>query len=665
MQRRVGLTACVSVAVIASLAVTQVGGAQIAPPRPAGSRDSYWSVRLARPEPDVRAGALRFLGRYAPAGVAWTEPLRQFAEHEHDRNVLLALVNMLAGGRQPGSASVLRAMVEAPVRFPDVHAAAARALAQTDEGGLGVLLLSSPMVFASPDVQDAVAQALALLPDAEIGRALDLARLQTSRMPVFLRAIGERGDPRWSLLIQEQLRASTAATVRAAVRAAARLRLVELAVDVADVARDSADRMLRSDAIEALGALGGPPDLAVLMAAVDEPATRRAAIRAMGTLGDARYISGLAPHLSARWSVDRLAAAEALGHLFDPASIALLAERVTSEPDAIVRAAILRSLWAVAPSRARAFTERRLATDAAARRVLAERIEVHRETPLHYAAIESLAPLVRRGDPTSLRLLASSSPSSPTLLAALRDADARRRLDAALAIGAWHSPADAVLRGLTAQLVDEPDPSVRAAVAMALGQMDDDIARDALRGLLDAEADGPSRAAMVAAVAMGRWRVRAAVPSLRRLMYSALGLVRRVAIDALGRVGDAAGGGEVERTIESDPDGDVGATALVAFARLRDTAAIPRLELALRAAPSPRSVALCQRALALARHDAVDSNFAAPEGVHGEGADPGSVWASWRSDGSTAFAIADSEGSWFAADVSEIEPAAFERIDAP
>jgi HEAT repeat protein len=158
------------------------------------------------------------------------------------------------------------------------------------------------------------------------------------------------------------------------------------------------------------------------------------------------------------------------------------------------------------------------------------------------------------------------------LAEALRDAEGEIREQAALAIGILNGRA--AVKELTAALQD-PDPDVRGAAATALGKVASADDGQALIPLLSDESTAVRNRALKA---IGVLRVRQAGPALREL-YEAnkrreLGLR---ALDSLAHVGDPAQL-ELFRELVQDPDIERRRLAVEGLGRIADAALLPALK---------------------------------------------------------------------------------------
>jgi HEAT repeat protein len=606
---------------------------------------SAWIARLSDPDPVIRRGAAYALGRFAPPDPSVHVALFELLARETDPSVALATISALARGRHPpprgasGSwANFLPTGTRTSSRMPlEARAAALIAAANTDDARVPAELMRTSLADTA-EVVDATVRALALLPDAAFAPLIAPARRQGSRIALVLRAIGERGDPRWSVLVLEQLRATMPVVIESAIGAAVRMRLTEAAPDLVELARDASDRSVRRAALRALGALGTPVDPAVLRGALEDPATRQAALEACGQLGDPVCIELVSPLLEAEWSADRRAAAATLGAIGGSRAARALATRLGAERDAEVRVALLHALAITGAPEALPAVAHAAGVDASGRQALAV-------MALKGARIEAPAGLsaaVGAHEPAALRLAGLLGTLEAERLAALAAPDANVRVAAALSFARGGS--GRAVEALQSRLLHEDDEGVRVALVSSLAVQGGPVARGALIGLLSRETDGPTLAAVAAAEAAGRLGLRVAVPAIASLMEDPRPLVRTVAARALGRLQDAPARGLLERAGQFDPDPEARGVALLALAQVAGPASYDTIQATRRIAWTGRLADLAARADAVAQDELNPGVFEGASVVRIAGADPRSVWALSLPDGDVLFAVASGDG---------------------
>ncbi len=591
-----------------------------------------WVDRLSSLDPHVRRGAAYDLGHHVTPSLRLANELSLVLGRDADLSVLLATVEALGFARQTASllpyAQVGRA--EAP---PELTAAALRAVQQANDPLLAAVLgRSNP--FGPPLVSDAVARALAAQPDSVFARLI--TRRSTSGGTILLlRAIGLRGDPRWSAYVLDQLRAGSRDVVLAAIDAAVALRLSEAPVEIVELARDAADRSVRRAALRALGALGDPVDPAALRTALGDPLLRDAALDACAQLGDGRFVPAIEPLLDAPWSADRRAAAESLAFIGGSASAAALDRALLRERDDAVRAA----LWS---ARARlgdgAWIGSALRERSGRWALFAWLLRGHDATPWL-----ARLPASDANDAASTLVAGAYGSRERARVARLDANEASARLDAALSFVSTRSrDADAAL---ARRLVREDDESVRVALVLALGVSGSEIADEAVLATLAREGTETTPAVLAAAEMAGVRRLRGAVGVLRTLLATSTdGTVRAIAAHSLGRIADPTAAVVLEEAARFDPDAEARGAALVAYAIVRGTRSLDTIAMVNRIAWTERLIERVARAGRIARGESADLPFVGTSVVQVTGAVPGSIWTASMPDGSTRFAVASSDG---------------------
>ena len=189
----------------------------------------------------------------------------------------------------------------------------------------------------------------------------------------------------------------------------------------------------------------------------------------------------------------------------------------------------------------------------------------------------------------SLLLLLAFSPAAPAVLAqrtvraepvperlvaALRDADADKRREAANELCALRSRE--AVPPLVLLLQDRAVP-VREAAAFALGQTTDPRA---LPALVKATADRDSEVRASVAIALGMIGGARTGDTLSRLLDDGSALVRAAAVTAMGLMQDTAGVDELIAMLE-DPSFDVRYDAAWALGQMNEADAIDHLQLAM------------------------------------------------------------------------------------
>lgn len=171
-----------------------------------------------------------------------------------------------------------------------------------------------------------------------------------------------------------------------------------------------------------------------------------------------------------------------------------------------------------------------------------ERLLGPAEDPLDALAAEAA------GD--DLRDAVAAPPSSLWLQAGLRSPRAQDRISAVLSAAAPDNVAAVPhLRGVLLRLDEQPQ--VRAAAAVALGRIGNDVA---LRGLLEGLKDPAPEVRVAAALSLGRMRGGGAATALARVLSSdASWWVRHAAAIALGRGGKMFSIAALEQSLAGEP----------------------------------------------------------------------------------------------------------------
>jgi len=376
--------------------------------------------------------------------------------------------------------------------------------------------------------------------------------------------------------------------------------------------------------------------LQVLRGRRGEDSVLRAAVEALGKIGNAAAVPGLLHALRSADAEVRRAAAEALGRIRDVGAVPGLVKAL-DDVVARVRAAaeeslkqidgeevvagLLRALgdanWEV---RRAAETSGQIGDAAVVAGLLRALGDANKDADMRAAAAwalgwiggkEAVAGLLEALGDTEARVRAAAAKALgkignaaavPGLLEALGDSEWQVRWAAAWALGQIRDAA--VVAGLLRALGDaNKDVDVRAAAAWALGwiggkevvarlreALDDAEARvreaaawaleqigaPAVPGLREALSDAEARVREAAAWALGRIGDKEAVLGLLRALGDANEWTRRVAAKALGRIGDKEAVPGLLRAL-GDANADVREAAAEALGEIGDTAAVPGL----------------------------------------------------------------------------------------
>lgn len=293
-------------------------------------------------------------------------------------------------------------------------------------------------------------------------------------------------------------------------------------------------RQEQGDGALALARLGigeAAPEIEKLLGA-NEAYTRERAARALGELGAKGAVPDLRKLLKGDREQDvRAAAAEALGILGAGEAIPDLKERLSDESH-FVRATAIRALGQlrvadVVPS------------------MLAFALDTGRGDWLHDTLLAIVQTGSREAAPALLKWALEDGRKAPAACEALVFMEAPGRVEelrSHLKSDSWRvrEAALAMLGGLRAReagpailpLLNDEFTEVRAAAALAAGELGLPEAVPALRKLLDAE-----RPPEAAVVAIGLLGAKEAIPALRTLVKGEDRSLRIAAVEALGRLG--------------------------------------------------------------------------------------------------------------------------------
>lgn len=206
------------------------------------------------------------------------------------------------------------------------------------------------------------------------------------------------------------------------------------------------------------------------------------------------------------------------------------------------------------------------------------------------AALQDADAIVRANAAAALGWIGEAR-AVPPLLSCLKDADERCRSAAALAVGLLRT--SAALKPL-ARALGDPSSLVRQQAAEALGELADPVTTELLLDVVDDEGE-PLEVRAAAARALGNLRLPQAIPTLRGLLIAPEPALRAAAIEALGRLGFGRAYRLLVPFLWHEPDRAVRHSAARAVARLaqaRQTRARWRLRLAFRVDRQTRQEAL-------------------------------------------------------------------------
>ena len=594
-------------------------------------------TRLSSADPRVRRGAAYDIGRYLPASPRLATELSTALGRESDVSVILAVIDALVTSRQ-ASVLIPYAQIIRSEFPPEATAAAMRGLHWSRDPMLAAIFQRINVFAAPPMVRDAAARALSTMPDGTIGRLAIQSRSQLPLAILVLRALGLRGDPRWSAFVIDQMRATSRDAVLAAIDAAVTLRLPEAPAELLELARDANDRAIRRAALRAIGALGDAGDGVVLRASLGDPLTRDAALDACAQLGDARFVDAIVPLLSASWSADRRAAADVLGAIGGGAAASALDRALAGETESTVRTALWQAR--ARASRDDAWIARAMRDPAGRWAVVARAL---RGSDVRAALGTALR--VTPHDPASAWLSGAYGEHERERVTALESHDARERLDAALSFVATRTiEAD---EALVARLTREDDEAVRVALVLALGVSGSELADAAIVSLLDRQGESRLPAVLAAVQMAGARRLRAAVDSIAAVLRATDDdpRARTIAVHALGRIADPRGAAAVEEVARFDADEETRGAALVAYALMRGGAAHDVIRATQRIAWSERLIDRADRAERIASGESADLPFRGASVVVVTDAEPGSIWSAILADGSARIGVAASDGT--------------------
>ncbi|MEZ4402157.1 MAG: HEAT repeat domain-containing protein [Kofleriaceae bacterium] len=475
------------------------------------------------------------------------------------------------GGDGAAPAAFALGEIAAAATSDDVRAAAVGALVGglVDPGARTYLVegLRRAGAAAVPGLVDCVAgrrpgdpaTAVALLGEQGDARATPvlIAELDRRRLPIagVVAALAKTGDPRALVPVLALASNGDPAIRRVAMVAVEPLlgqdrRAADVLVErLGDPEEDL--QILACRYLAQLGARSAAPAIAALAGAPRGPGLRRAAIEALGVLGDPATSPVLLAGLADPDPVLARAAADALTYLGDPSLAARLGE-LAGHPGP-TQAYVVRAWGAALRDR----------PDRRARATLLELASTG-PTPVALAAIAAIA---ASGDPAA----------APGLVELLTDATPDRQAAAAAALGEL--------------ALDTAPPAVAKALVLALGSRDDRIAGAAARAAARLPIDGGDEA-LRGVAARGGWAARtnaiaalatrggdAAVADLTTSLGHRDALARGNAAWALGRRAASA----------ALPDATI--AALVATARDPSPWVRAHAARALRARPTPAATA--------------------------------------------------------------------------
>jgi HEAT repeat protein len=633
-----------------------------------------WLDRLQNTDVRVRRDAAWMIGRQAHFAAASrglvasiTARLQDRLRRERDEGVQRAIVYALSRYAAPDVDAALRDVASADSGLPvAVRAAALRARVSRadDPQSLVPWLLRASWtgVFGAPGdlAHSAAVRALAELPHEAFATAMARSREASTGAVGALRAIGLRGDPRWGRALLEALTPGQAPRsspkMLAAIEAVATLHCVEAAEALAVIASHHDDLTVRRAAVRALASLGGGFELSGLRALVADAALREVALEALGTLGDRGALPVVLPLVDAPWSGDRRAAAEALGALGDRTAVPRLAARARTEPDADARRAMWRAVAHLGGDEAVSALSH---DDPLARWALSELLLTGgRSEASHVVAEDASGALLEAisGAPVSTRW----------------PVDPDARVARALALGHGRGDEASRVTALDDALAIEADEGVRVAIVLALGSLANDgaatqrargAACDVLLSLVEREQREMTLAAVVALTRLSSAGVASAGALALRIAASepSDALLRRASIDALGRLRARGGRLAVERALMVDPDDAVRGAAAFALASIEGRDAVG----VLRTAASVAASETLLDQIETARLRALSDDGAAPRWasvLRAGGAPARSVWCVSLPDGGLAFGVATGDGEVWIEGAPDLEGVSLARV---
>ena len=329
-------------------------------------------------------------------------------------------------------------------------------------------------------------------------------------------------------LLVEQLRANDADTRRAAVLALGRIgdrRAVEPLIALLD----ERDSHLSASVASALARLGDPRAFEPLLTLLghESVAVRQAVVGALNSIGHPNMASRICEMLEHPDPLLRESAVKIAGYFGYPECVnALLA--ICSDPDESVRAIAIEHLPYFDDPRAIRTLDSALANDTPRARA---------------AAAKALGSMT---GPEALQLLRQAT----------IDSDSWVRYFAASSLGR-HRDREA-LGSLRALAADDPAPPVRIAAIEAVGSIGGDDALDILRPLIADETD----IGLAAIRASGALRIEKAVAVLREALRSRSAARRAATVEAIAACGGDEAIEYLHWTASSDEDADVVRSAL-------------------------------------------------------------------------------------------------------
>jgi HEAT repeat protein len=210
---------------------------------------------------------------------------------------------------------------------------------------------------------------------------------------------------------------------------------------------------------------------ALVKAMKGEPRVRLAAIWAIGQIDDKNAAPEVIPALRDADAVTRALAADVLGELESPASIAPLERALGDDSDARVREAAARALGELSAASSatvlgHALSDADIAVRRAAAAALGELDDLHTAPPGLVAALQSTDAELRENAASALAEIADPTTAS-ALVGLLSDKNRDIRKHAVEALGEIGTPV--AVAGLTRALEDR-DAEVRRAAVEALGE---------------------------------------------------------------------------------------------------------------------------------------------------------------------------------------------------